>query len=308
MARQQVTARQLWQTCIVTTAEAEEAVVALMERTFGQSPSAYTHAGTKITTTSIYEGKPLSAARRKDLLRGLQEIEACGLSVRPGTIRARKVPSEDWSESWKKHFPAIEIGAKLLIRPSWSKRRARKGQRVVVLNPGLSFGTGQHPTTTFCLEQLVHARRPAEQQSFLDIGTGSGILAIAAAKLRYSPVQAIDFDPVAVRTARANARRNRVHDRVFIVCQDLIKLSKESRAKYDLIGANLTDDLLIAASDKILHRLKPTGRLVLAGMRTSQFGAVRTAYQRQGLQLVSCRREDGWQSALFVRRPLRETR
>src|SRR5439155_618396 len=87
----------------------------------------------------------------------------------------------------------------LLIKPSWSRRRARRGQAVVILDPGLSFGTGQHPTTVFCLRELARLRKPGERQAFLDIGTGSGILAVAAAKLGYSPVCASEFDHV--RTA-----------------------------------------------------------------------------------------------------------
>ena len=136
---------------------------------------------------------------------------------------------EDWAESWKRHFKPIEIGDALLVKPSWSKRRPRKNQAVVILDPGLSFGTGQHPTTAFCLREIVrlklakergrlarefktrhHADEPSALQSFLDIGTGSGILAIAAAKLGYQPVHAFDFDAEAVRIARANARANRV--------------------------------------------------------------------------------------------------
>lgn len=303
MARQQVNTRPLWQTSIRTTQEAEEAVVVLMERVFGQSSSAYTSAETKATTTTIYDSKPLSATRREELRAGLRKIEACGLSVSPGRILTRKLRHENWSESWKKNFRAIEITSDLLIKPGWSKQRARKGQVVVVVDPGLSFGTGQHPTTVFCLEQLVKARGARKQQSFLDIGAGSGILAIAAAKLRYSPVRAIDFDPVAVRTVKANARRNRVQKRVLITCQDLTKLPQESRRQYDLIGANLTDDLLIAESDKILNRLKPTGRLVLAGILTAQFAAVRSEYEKRGLQLISCRSEGNWQSGLFARWP-----
>ncbi len=146
---------------------------------------------------------------------------------------------EDWAESWKRHFKPIEIRVKarpsaarqsasqppsLLVKPSWSRRRAAKNQAVVILDPGLSFGTGQHPTTAFCLHEIARCRQPGTAQSFLDIGTGSGILAIAAAKLGYAPVQAFDFDPESVRVAGDNARKNRVTGRLKLTRGDLAKL------------------------------------------------------------------------------------
>ena len=137
-------------------------------------------------------------------------------SGRAGWIRDREpsrsggIRHEDWAESWKRHFKPIEIGRRLLIKPSWSRRRPKPHQQVVVLDPGLSFGTGQHPTTAFCLAEVARLVKNAPARSFLDIGTGSGILAIAAARLNYQPIWAFDFDPEAVRMARANAQTNQV--------------------------------------------------------------------------------------------------
>ena len=142
-----------------------------------------------------------------------------------GKIVTRRVAREDWSESWKRHFKALEIGPTLLVKPGWVRRRARKGQAVVVLDPGLSFGTGNHPTTEYCLRALAAGRRDGERQSFWDVGTGSGILAIAAAKLGYAPVVAMDFDAEAVRVARENARRNGVLERVSISRRDITRMT-----------------------------------------------------------------------------------
>jgi len=232
---------------------------------------------------------------------GLRMIESCGLKVQPGRIFARKVRRQDWSESWKKYFKTVEIGRALMIKPSWSKQRPRKGQAVVVLDPGLSFGTGQHPTTLFCLQQLVGARTPGRPQSLLDIGTGSGILAIAAAKLGYTPVQAFDFDSVAVAVAARNAIRNGVQEAVVIRRRDLTKLAVQSNTKYQVICANLADDLLIAEGDKILNRLDSKGRLILAGILKTQFAGVRTTFENRGLSLVASRTEGEWQSGAFLR-------
>src|SRR5262249_31938257 len=155
-----------------------------------------------------------------------------------------KVRQEDWAESWKRHFKPIEIGSTLLIRPGWSKRLARKGQATMILDPGLSFGTGQHPTTAFCLEQLVARRVRGQSQSLLDLGTGSGILAIAAAKLGYRPITAIDCDAEAARIARANARRNRVSHRVHFLQKDVAKLPGRPAEKYSMVCANLIAPIL----------------------------------------------------------------
>jgi len=169
-----------------------------------------------------------------------------------------------------------------------------------VLDPGLSFGTGQHPTTAFCLEQIVARRKIGRRQSFLDIGTGSGILGIAAAKLGYHPVRAFDFDAAAVRVAKANACRNRVTKRTRIFRQDLIRWPLHSDAKFDVICANLTDDLLVEQSRRILNRLQPCGALILAGILKTQFARVHRTYASAGLKLIATRPEKEWQSGAFA--------
>jgi ribosomal protein L11 methyltransferase len=207
---------------------------------------------------------------------------------------------EDWAESWKRHFKPLAIGDVLLIKPSWSRRRPRPGQAVVVLDPGLSFGTGQHPTTAFCLAQLAAGHESGRKLSFLDVGTGSGILAIAAAKLGFAPVHALDNDPAAVRIAKENARLNGVAAAVQIRRADLTRLPRQSPRRYDLICANLLAELLVSQAPRILARLSPGGRLVLAGILAAEFGAVRSAYERAGLRLIATQTDKEWQSAVFA--------
>ena len=219
---------------------------------------------------------------------------------------------EDWAESWKRHFKPLEIGDALLLKPSWEKRQPRKGQAVIILDPGLSFGTGHHATTGFCLRQLVEVRKgrgagresraSAPALSLLDIGTGSGILAIAAAKLGYSPVRCFDFDPESVRVAKANAAQNDVAHLVKPVRRDLTKLPPASATRYHVVCANLIYDLLIAERDRILSRLRPDGVLVLAGILQTQFAKVERAYRQAGLKLIATEVEKEWQSGAFVRR------
>lgn len=289
---------------IATSREAEEAVVELLLRVFGQTPSAYLDAETGETVVSTYLERPAQwkAASRAELQAGLVTLVECGLDIGPGEISTSKVRREDWAESWKRHFKPLEIGNALLLKPSWVKQKPRKGQVVVVLDPGLSFGTGHHATTSFCLKQLVTQRKLGSAQRFLDIGTGSGILAIAAAKLGYSPVRCFDFDPESVRVAKANAAQNDVAHLVKPVRRDLTKLPPVNATRYDVVCANLIYDLLIAERDRILTRLQPDGVLVLAGILQTQFSKVERAYRQAGLKLITTEVEKEWQSGAFIKR------
>jgi ribosomal protein L11 methyltransferase len=214
-------------------------------------------------------------------------------------VTIRRIPPEDWAESWKRHFKPLEIGGALLVKPSWSKRRARRGQAVIVLDPGLSFGTGHHPTTGFCLSQIARLRRRGLQQSFLDIGTGSGILAIAADKLGYHPTEAFDYDRDAVRIARENARQNRVGAKIF--CGDLTMMDTEGKRRFDVICANLEAGTLRAEREKIVTRLKPGGYLIAAGVLAVEFSSVRKTYDESGLKFLRGRTDKEWRSAVFRR-------
>lgn len=298
-------ARELLKISVATFVEAEAAVAALVARLFHQSPVLYTDEDGLQTQVSVYCRHPAAwtAARRAKLRQGLAALRAQGLPVGPGRITVRRLRPEDWSQSWKRHFKPLAIGDALLVKPSWSRRRPRPGQAVVVLDPGLSFGTGQHPTTAFCLVQLAAGRGSGRPLSFLDIGTGSGILAIAAAKLGFSPVRAFDNDPAAVRVAKENARQNGVASLVQICRADLTRLPRQSPTRYDLVCANLLAELLVKQAPRILARLNPGGRLVLAGILAGEFPRVAAVYQQAGLRLAATAVEKQWQSGLFVARP-----
>ncbi|HXT13255.1 MAG TPA: 50S ribosomal protein L11 methyltransferase [Candidatus Angelobacter sp.] len=327
----------IWKVSVTTTIEAEDAVTELLSGIFELPVSSYTDIETSEVTVATYlpwerrrlagqsrdRRSPAGAKSTLPALRaGLAQIKSCGLNIGPGKVSLKKIRREDWAESWKRHFKPLAIGSALLIKPSWSQRPPRKNQAVIILDPGLSFGTGQHPTTTFCLHQLVthakacSARRIApmrdkaarnpkpetrnSKRAFLDIGTGSGILAIAAAKLGFAPIDAFDFDPEAVRIAQANVRKNHVANRVHISRGDITKLTRRAAKKYDLICANLISTLLIAERDRILSRLKPGGTLVLAGILANEFALVQSAYESAGLRLIASRTEKEWRSGAFI--------
>ena len=329
---------------------ADEPVMELLARVFGSAASVFHDLESGTVTASVYlpKSSDWTPVRQRELQSGLDELRQLGLDLGPGTISRKRIRREDWAESWKRHFKPMEIGHALLLKPSWSQRKPRRGQALVVLDPGLSFGTGQHPTTRFCLEQLAaaspspcdagaggglgsgeipapmallspalsarrgrsgnssrqvqgtHLEAPrATPRSFLDIGTGSGILAIAAAKLGYRPVEAFDFDPDSVRVARENARRNDVSRRLRLSQADLTKLPSRSPKTFDLVCANLIYDLLLAERSRILSRVAPGGTLVLAGILTTQFELVHRAYAAKGWSLIASREEKEWKSGAF---------
>lgn len=291
----------LWKLSIATTADAEEAVGELLSSVFGVAAATQQNTITGRTVVSVFmpRRQEISAGRRAALRAGLLRIRESGLALGSGRVSVRHVPAEDWTTSWKRHFKPWEPGKTLLVKPSWSPVKAKPGQATLVLDPGLSFGTGHHPTTRFCLRQLVRLRQPARPQSLLDIGSGSGILAIGACLLGYSPVQAFDFDPEAVRVANANARTNRVQRRLRFEQADLTRLPKRSAQRYDVVCANLMYDLLIAERRRILNRIAPGGALILAGILQEQFRWVQKAYEGEGWQLQRGRTEGEWRSGLF---------
>jgi ribosomal protein L11 methyltransferase len=293
----------MWRVSVRTTPEAEDAIGELLGRTFAQPVSAYTDAETGATVVSLYlrSKAAWSAARRREVAAGLAAMAGSGLEVGPGRCSLRAVRREDWAESWKRHFKPLAIGSALLLKPGWSRRRARQGQAVVVLDPGLSFGTGQHPTTKFCLRQLVAFRRPAAEQSMLDAGTGSGILAIAAAKLGYAPVEAFDFDAQAVQVARANARRNRVGGQVRFTRQDLRRLPRKAGRQFSVVCANLVANLLLEERERLVGRVRAGGLLVVAGILRTEFKRVQRAFTEAGLRLQRSKAQGEWRSGAFVR-------
>ncbi len=288
----------LWKVSLHVAAESEDAAAELLASHFGTIASVYADVETRETTASVYV-PGVTAAQRAAVRDGLKLLQDSGLDCGPARLTVKKIRREDWAESWKRHFKPLEVSPRLLIKPSWIKRKPRRGQAVVILDPGLSFGTGQHPTTGFCLAELARLRDDSARQSLLDAGCGSGILAIAAAKLGYAPIQAFDFDPEAVRVAKDNARQNEVL--VPIQRRDLTKLPATSAKKFNVVCANLIYDLLIAERDKLLARLAPGGTLVLAGILTEQFPAVERAFAQAGLRLLRSRVEGEWRSGSFAR-------
>ena len=295
------TRRPLWTVSVETTLEAEDAAGDMLGEVFGCHSSSYFDFETRTSRVSIYAHGIIAPDARQRVKEGLARIRNCGIDIGPAKISIRRVRKEDWAESWKRHFKPIEFGNVLLVKPGWSKKKPRNNQSVVIIDPGLSFGTGQHPTTAFCLSEIAkHSPRcnPKKNgRAFLDIGTGSGILAVSAAKLGYAPVCALDFDIDAVRAAQANAKRNNV--KIQVRRGDATRLPANPARHYHFICANLISGLLVSERESIAAQADRNGILVLAGILKLEFSEVRRRYEEIGLKLIATKIEKEWQSGSF---------
>ena len=286
---------------VTTSPEAEDAVSEWLTTVTGVPAVIYQDRESGHSTVSVhFEIGTVEPPTRSAIKKQLGLLESFGLSMAPGLVSIRSVRQEDWAESWKRHFPALEVGP-FLVKPSWNRRRVKSGQHVIVLDPGLSFGTGHHATTRFCLEQIAVCRSRWSKPAMLDIGTGSGLLAIAAARLDYRPIDAFDFDPDSVDATRENCAINGVGELVKVKRQDLVKAKLETKRRYDLVCANLIYDLLIQEKEKISNRVAPGGTLVLAGILETQFPKVRKAFAELGWKLKASKVENEWKSGRFGR-------
>lgn len=289
---------------VVTSPEAEDAVGAVLEAITGVTPGVHLDLPTQRLTVSAFLGlaDPEVAPLRARLRAALAGLPDHGIDPAPATIAIRKVPPRDWAESWKRHFRPMEVGPRLLVKPTWSRRRPRAGQAVLLIDPGLSFGTGQHATTRFCLSEVVRLQAPGSAPSLLDAGMGSGILALAAAAVGYGRVEGFDFDPDCVRIARENAALNGLEDRVTLRQADVTRLPARAARTFDIVCANLMHDLLVAEAPRISSRVAPRGGLVLAGILVHQFPAVARAYRALGWVVERDVAEGEWRSATFRRK------
>lgn len=205
----------------------------------------------------------------------------------------RELTEEDWANAWKKHYHVLRVGQRMVIKPTWQEYNPQPEDVVVILDPGMAFGTGLHPTTQMCLQALEKHLVPGTR--VLDLGTGSGILAIAAAKLGAGSVLALDNDPLAVRVAQANVQANRVQE---VVNVELGSLDKAT-GKFDLVLVNILAQVIIEMAEQgLADRLQPGGLLVAAGFVEDQEAGVRKALQAQGVGIVERRQEKDWVSLI----------
>jgi len=228
-------------------------------------------------------------------LKSLQEInpELPHIGIETGSI-----PEQDWGENWKKFFKPLRVGSRFVVKPPWARIRLKKGEIPVEINPGMAFGTGTHATTRLCMEAL-EKRLKKRGISGLDVGTGSGILAIAATRLGAAEVWGIDIDPVAVEIARENVDQNGVSKQVKILKARIGEIHK----RFDLIVANLDFRSLRRTRNALLSHLKQPGLLILSGILDKEKESLRHHYVETGmLQWVETTRQGEWVCFTFLKK------
>jgi ribosomal protein L11 methyltransferase len=203
-----------------------------------------------------------------------------------------EVPEQDWSVAWRAHHKPMRIGPRALVHPPWEAPAVSGGEVRIAIDPGMAFGTGSHPTTALCLERLDELLAERAGADVLDIGTGSGILAISAALLGAGRVCATENDPVALEAARRGAALNGLAaDRIELL---VVEPDRVPGAPFGIVLANILLNTLVELAPAIAARVAPAGRLVLSGLLAEQGDEVEAAYRAQGLRTVGREQREEW--------------
>ncbi len=246
-----------------------------------------------VTLISYFPADDLIGERVQDLREFLASLIQAGIDTHPAKVTLRSIEEDNWSEQWRSAFPPQKIGKRLVIAPTWDDVVPEPSEVLIRLDPGMAFGTGQHPTTQLALELLEAAIK--EGDVVADIGAGSGILAIAAAKLGVKRVDAVDLDATTIPIARNNIQLNKVESVIRLYQGDgLNALERQGEknvlgAKYSLIVANILAKVLLPVIPRCPNFLEPAGRLILSGIMVQEVSQVETQLRAYGFQVLEVR-------------------
>lgn len=204
-------------------------------------------------------------------------------------LELKQIHEEDWAEAWKQYFKPERFG-KIVIKPSWEEYHPAAGEIVIELDPGMAFGTGTHPTTRICIKLLQEL--VTSQTEMLDVGTGSGILALVGAKLGAKKTIATDIDPVALKVASENIKRNRLEGIIEVYEGDLLDGPVDS--KFNLVVANIITDAILQIAPQLAKVLEPGGIFVASGIIAERYPEVLECLTKQGLAYIKHVCEEGW--------------
>lgn len=234
-----------------------------------------------------------------EIMREIRERQAhAGGEIPFGTLEETKrtIEGDDWIDVWKKHFCPLHIGRRVVVVPEWISYEKGEGEVVVTLDSNMAFGTGEHETTSMCLEFLQEYLQADD--TCIDVGCGSGILGIAAAKLGAKRCYLTDIDPIAVESATHNAEKNGVSERVVVAHSNLLE---NSEICGDIVLANITAEILVMLAPAMPKNLKESGTLILSGILNDRVDKVKDAFGAAGLKTVAEKHRGEW-CALVLRR------
>ena len=237
---------------------------------------------------------------------GRQALEALVAKLEL-TLTVAQLPEVDYEESWKDSYPPQPIGQKLMVLPYWLADEDSQGREKVILDPGLTFGTGAHPSTQMVMEAMEEQIRPGAR--CLDLGSGSGILSIAALRLGADHATGVDIDPKAEDIARENAGYNgfaapKFHALTGNVTTDHDLMARLSEQTWDTVLVNIVADVIIGLSPVLPKFLKEETTLICSGILDSRLGEVCTALETQGIEVTQVRQKEEWRCVMGRRRPL----
>jgi len=211
-----------------------------------------------------------------------------GVDISPGEITVRPVDEADWANAWKSFFKPVLVG-RVMVKPSWEDVQTEPEQVVVEIDPGMAFGTGNHPTTQLCLLALQNYVKGGER--VLDVGTGSGVLAIAAAKLGASEVHATENDPVAAEAAEENVSRNSMAGTIHVYNTDS---PGSVTGQFDIVVANITADTIKLLTSDLESKTRDGGILIASGLIESRADEVILHLMKHGFELTDTSTDDEW--------------
>lgn len=240
--------------------------------------------------TAFYPSDDLVGERLLRIKEFFRKLRECGLDPSPARIEFDEIEDENWVENWKSVFNPVRAGEHIVISPTWCQPDLGEDDLLIWLDPGMAFGTGQHPTTRLTLAMIE--RSIFEGARVLDVGTGSGVLSIAAVKLGAEHVTAIDIEPGVIPVARKNFILNEVEDKITLIAGDISEIPPEP--EYDLIACNILTRVNILLLPELRERLKPGGIAVFSGVLTSEGERMSEACRREGYEVLEVADEDVW--------------
>jgi len=226
----------------------------------------------------------------------LEEALSRAMFPRPVGLSAREIEEQQWETAWRKHYKVLKVGQRIIVKPAWEEYRTEAGQIVIEIEPGMAFGTGQHATTRLCLVAIERLLRPG--MAVLDLGTGSGILAIAAAKLGASPVLALDVSPTSVAVARANIEANALSHLIAVEEGTLPQSGGVWEASFDLVAANVIADVIEDLSPYLVRSLKANGFLIAGGIIRDRLDGIVGKLEEAGVRVIDTLAEGEWRAVI----------